>query len=170
MGKNEAKAKVSKELAAYREATAKLSGSACYQRAPEIMFTEATADRLQHLCNDEELAALVEAGGTLEGCVKSIVNYCRKDIGKSGDISEDDFRACIKDYYRMPDKATESKPKQPAKTPEAVKDSTHSVPASKPVVIKPARKEPTILSTQLDMFGMLLQPAKTPEADDAERD
>lgn len=136
MSKQEAKAKVSKELAEYRAAMDKQPGATVYRRAPEIMFTEAAADRLRHLCDDEDMAALVLAGGTLSGCVKAIVDYCRKDIGNSGEISEADFRAAIRDYYRMPGKSLAGKAKAPP-------------------VPKAAAKEPTMLSTQLDMFGAL---------------
>ena len=147
MGKTEAKAKLQKELAAYRKATGELSGHDCYQRAPEIMFTEAAADRINWLLDDADMCALIEAGGTLKGCVASIIAYCKQDIGTAGEITEDDFRACIKDYYRLPDKATESKPKQ-----HVPMETTHDAPA-KPM--KREKAEPTILSTQLDLFGMM---------------
>ena len=83
MGKTEAKAKLQKELAAYRKATGELSGYNCYQRAPEIMFTEAAADRINWLLDDADMCALIEAGGTLKGCVASIITYCKQDIGQA---------------------------------------------------------------------------------------
>lgn len=159
MGKTEAKAKLQKELAAYRESTGKLSGKDCYQHAPEIMFYEAAADRISWLCDDEEMCALIEAGGTLKGCVASIIEYCKRDIGPSGEISEDDFRACIKDYYRLPEpKALAPMEKHPvplksrsSKTPEAEKTELKSEPSSK----IGSKSGPTMLSTQLDLFGMM---------------
>ena len=101
------------------------------------------------------MCALIEAGGTLKGCVASIVDYCKRDIGTSGEISEDDFRACIKDYYRLPEaKALAPMEKTPVpikSRPEKMMEPTHATPA-KP---KPTHKEPTILSTQLDLFGRM---------------
>lgn len=180
MGKQEARTKLQKELAAYREATGKLTGRECYQKAPEIMFTEAAADRISWLCDDEEMCALIEAGGTLKGCVASIIEYCRRDIGPAGEISEDDFRGCIKDYYRLPEpKALAPMEKQPVPLKSRSSNPTNSntnsdriasvaIPdparAIQTVHSKPPRKEPTMMTTQLDMFGLLLDP-KTPEVE-----
>jgi hypothetical protein len=163
MGKTEAKAKLQKELAAYRKATGELSGYNCYQRAPEIMFTEAAADRINWLLDDADMCALIEAGGTLKGCVASIITYCKQDIGQAGEITEDDFRACIKDYYRLPEpKALAPMEKKPvplksrsSKTPEETKPDPKPELSSKIGSKSGSKSGPTMLSTQLDLFGMM---------------
>jgi|GEM_PF-5975395 len=166
---NEAKVKVQKELESYRAETGKKSGATVYQLAPEILFTEAAADRLQFLCEDADMAELVMAGGTLKGCVQAIVAYARRDIGNSGEITEEQFRAAIRDYYRMPEAAAEKNdPKQTAKhTTVAAKPSTDAT----PLATKPRTKpEPTMLSTQLDLFGMMMPEAAASTNDEEDTD
>lgn len=155
MSKTEAMDKVGRELLAYSKRIKAMKPEDVYFRAPEIMFTEATVARLDFLCKDDDIAALVLAGGNLEDCVKSIIRYCQQDIGRSGDISEDEFRACIRDYYRMPDKALKAEPKQtPAKPGYDDKGKKLEI-ADKGLPPPKPRKEPTMLGTQLDMFGAL---------------
>lgn len=158
--------KVRAELDAYREATCKLDGRTVYQKSPEILFTEAAADRLQFLAKDPDMAKLIMTGGTLKGCVESLVAYAKRDIGNGGEMPEEEFRAAIRDYYRMPEAAaTKNDPKQMQKTTrnhsgksdETVNQTETAAPKPEP---KPApkRKEPTMLTTQLDMFGMMPAP------------
>lgn len=154
-------AKTEREIEAFRKEMQARPGAEVYQRAPEIMFAEAAADRIQFLCEDdpETFDELVLAGGTLRGCVEAIVRYCRRDIGNSGELSEADFRAAIRDYYRLPEAAdTKDDPEQKAKNERPAPAPTRAPLGQKLVGPKPKAHAPTMLGTQLDMFA-----AMTPE-------
>lgn len=160
--------KIRAELEAYRTTTCKLDGRAVYQKSPEILFTEAAAHRLQFLAKDPDMAALIMAGGTLKGCVQSIVAYAKADIGNGGEMPEEEFRAAIRDYYRMPDKAaTKDDPKlkahgnHSAKTENSDNQSAKTVPSQRQPGTKPKAHAPTMLGTQINMFDAMGLPKAT---------